>query len=832
MPDLAPLLGLLGRLLPFDCLQAGFMQQALLGLLLLAPMTASMGVQVVHFRMAFYTDTISHSAFTGVALGLILSLSPHWSMPIFAVLVGLAIVAAQRHSNLPTDTVIGVFFSGVIAFGLAIVSRHRNAARDIQRFLYGDILTVGDADLWLLAGLLVVLLVFQAWSYNRLLHLGISPAIATAHRVRVAPYQYAFGALLALVVIVAVWAVGVLLVTALLIVPAAAARNFARTAGGMFWWANAISLSSAVAGLLISAQPWARTATGATIILCAFLWFLVGLAIGALRRAASRPGRILAMTAVVMACATALPAQAQSRRVRIREDRGQTAMGTKVYPLRHVAAADLAPFVEQAVKAMNPASSARPGRNADGDFLSVSFPVASTQAVDEMIATLDRAPRPDGQGGIAGTGAVRGWHRPQHRSSEAMAEMLREIADDQAEVHRDPQSGLIYWQGSASADAAIRQALGAPADEVETVHVVLSDNDPKLLTKTYLLRHADPYEVRGILRQAVQSTRITGAAAGVECLKYNDGTGAVIVTAEAYRFAPQPGGALSIDELVATLDQPGAGDPPDGAILAFPQHRRADEVAAGLRQVGIVGPGDPRELDAGDSRVLVDPELNALIVDAPPFDRKNAATWIQTLDQPIPQIRLAVTAYELQTDDETRLGSDYEAWRNGPGAALMSANLPAGTATPPTSHANFAPAWDARFLEALASTGQATIVTRGEGVVAHRQEFRLGPDATHDPGFHLRAIPAIAAETVALDLQVAMVSDLGDGHTSRSGFASRASLSTTGGRLLLGGLERRLAQDTATAPGTWFGRLFTGTANATRTHRILVLLEIVPSPQP
>jgi zinc transport system permease protein len=81
--------------------------------------------------------------------------------------------------------------------------------------------------------------------------------------------------LLSLVVIFSVWAMGVLLVTALLIVPAAAARNFARSMGAMFWWALFISITSAIAGLLISAQDWAHSSTGATIILCAAVWFLI-----------------------------------------------------------------------------------------------------------------------------------------------------------------------------------------------------------------------------------------------------------------------------------------------------------------------------------------------------------------------------------------------------------------------------------------------------------------------------------------------------------------------------------------------------------------------------
>ena len=85
MPDLSWLYALLAQALPLPCLQARFMQQALLALLLLAPMTAAMGIVVVNFRMAFFADAISHSAFTGVAIGLFLSIDPHWTMPAFAL---------------------------------------------------------------------------------------------------------------------------------------------------------------------------------------------------------------------------------------------------------------------------------------------------------------------------------------------------------------------------------------------------------------------------------------------------------------------------------------------------------------------------------------------------------------------------------------------------------------------------------------------------------------------------------------------------------------------------------------------------------------------------
>lgn len=284
MPDLTPLYDLIQRFLPLECLHARFMQQALLGLLLIAPMTAVMGVHVINFRMAFFADAISHSAFAGVAMGLIFAVSPHWTMPFFGLVVGLAIMAMKRHSSLSSDTVIGVVFAAVMAFGLAIVSRNRSVARDLQRFLYGDILTISDVEIVSLLALFVVIMVFQAMSYNRLLYIGLNSVVAGAHRVRVAFYQYAFAGLLSLVVMFSVWAVGVLLVTALLIMPAAAARNFAGSMRAMFWWAMLVSVTSAMAGLLISAQDWARTATGPTVVLCGFLWFIVSYVVAMARK--------------------------------------------------------------------------------------------------------------------------------------------------------------------------------------------------------------------------------------------------------------------------------------------------------------------------------------------------------------------------------------------------------------------------------------------------------------------------------------------------------------------------------------------------------------------
>lgn len=282
MPDLSWLFHL-ASLFPLEGMDMRFMQQALVALCLLAPMAAALGVQVIHYRMAFFSDAVGHSAFAGVALGLILGVHPHISMPVFGLVVGLLIMFLQRFSALPSDTVIGVVFSAVVASGLAAVSRDNTIARDLQQFLYGDILTLTEADIYWLLALFAAFVLFQLLAFNRLLYAGTSGAIAKAHRIPVALCEYLFAAMLALVVMFSVWSVGVLLVTALLIVPGAAARNLARTAGGMFWWAAAIGLFSSLAGLALSVQPWLRTATGATVILVACACFLLSLVVAAAR---------------------------------------------------------------------------------------------------------------------------------------------------------------------------------------------------------------------------------------------------------------------------------------------------------------------------------------------------------------------------------------------------------------------------------------------------------------------------------------------------------------------------------------------------------------------
>jgi len=262
----------IGSILPFQWAEAEFILRALIGLLILAPLCGSMGIIVVNFRMAFFSDAISHSAFTGVALGLIFGIDPMITLVLFGLLVGLAIIRVKRKSELSSDTIIGVFFSTVIALGIAIISARGELTRSLNAILYGDILSISDNELFMQFVLFTVILIYLYYSYNRLFFIGVNQALAHAQGIKVKFYEYSYAALLSILVAFSIRAVGLLLVTAMLILPAASARNMAKSAGGLFWWSVFFALISGIAGLFASIIL--NTATGASVILAASVCFL------------------------------------------------------------------------------------------------------------------------------------------------------------------------------------------------------------------------------------------------------------------------------------------------------------------------------------------------------------------------------------------------------------------------------------------------------------------------------------------------------------------------------------------------------------------------------
>lgn len=262
-------------LLPFECFRLSFMKNALLALLLLTPLLALLGTMAVNRRMAFFSDALGHSALAGVGLGMLLGVqSDLVSMIVFGILWALMISRINRTGGASADTIISVFSSTGIAVGLLILSRNGNFAK-YSALLAGDVLSVQPGDLlWLLAALPLGV---TAWAflYNRLLLTAVNPSLAQSRRVNTKWTEYAFACLLAVAVMLSIKWVGVLLINALLILPAAAARNVSRTAKQHALFSVLIGLFSGVAGLV--AAYYLDTGVGAAVVLCAALIYAVTL---------------------------------------------------------------------------------------------------------------------------------------------------------------------------------------------------------------------------------------------------------------------------------------------------------------------------------------------------------------------------------------------------------------------------------------------------------------------------------------------------------------------------------------------------------------------------
>lgn len=250
---------------PMEFLEYDFMRKALLGLVLLAPACAMIGVQVVNFRMSYFSDAISHSSIAALAVALLLGVPALGIMLPFGIAVAWAVLVVRRKTALSSDTVIGVLSATLVAAGLAFASGHE-ASQRLETLLFGrDILILRNGDLAGVLGLFVAVAIFQWRFFNELLLIGIDASLARSRGLNVDTIELVFGMLLAVVVLVAIQFVGLLLVTAMLIIPAATARNLAQSASGMFWWSVCLATLTATGGLALSYYADART--GACVVL-------------------------------------------------------------------------------------------------------------------------------------------------------------------------------------------------------------------------------------------------------------------------------------------------------------------------------------------------------------------------------------------------------------------------------------------------------------------------------------------------------------------------------------------------------------------------------------
>jgi zinc transport system permease protein len=264
-------------LLPAD-FQYAFLVRGFLCVLLLAPLLGGLSHLVVARRMAFFSAALGQAAITGVSIGLLLGEplnAPYGGLYGFCLLATLGMVYAKRRSALPPDTLIGVFLALTVGLGLCLlvaVTRQFNV-HQVESVLFGSLLTVTDADLALLvvAGAYVAVLLLR--HYNDLLLDSLSAPLAAARRVDSGYLEYLFAVVLTVAILVGIKVIGALLVEALVVVPAAAARNVARTTRGYLVWSVVAAFVAGAGGLAISTRFLVPTG-GAVVLAASLIFFL------------------------------------------------------------------------------------------------------------------------------------------------------------------------------------------------------------------------------------------------------------------------------------------------------------------------------------------------------------------------------------------------------------------------------------------------------------------------------------------------------------------------------------------------------------------------------
>ncbi len=273
---------ILGAILPSEAYQFTFMKNAFLAILLLTPLLGLLGTMAVNHQMAFFSDALGHSALTGIGLGIILGLRNDLvAMLVFGIIWAILICVIKQSGSASADTVISVFSSTSVAAGLLILARGGKFAK-YSALLIGDILAVTPGDLlWLLLALIATL-AFWALLYNALLLTSVDSQLARSRGIRTRLVECAFVVMVAVAVMLSIRWVGVMLINALLILPAAAGRNLARSARQHAVWSVVLALFCGILGLTLS--YYLDTSAGASIVLVSALCYAVSLAVRSIRK--------------------------------------------------------------------------------------------------------------------------------------------------------------------------------------------------------------------------------------------------------------------------------------------------------------------------------------------------------------------------------------------------------------------------------------------------------------------------------------------------------------------------------------------------------------------
>jgi len=256
--------------LPLEMLHWDFMKNAMLAILIMAPLFGLMSTMIVTGRMSFFSDALGHSAFTGIAIGCICGIAaPTWVAVLFSVVFALLFSFVRSRSNQAADTLIGVFSSTAVALGIFIATLGGDSFTKYNKYLIGDILSVTPTEIGILALVLLAVIIFWVLAGNRLTLTAIHPQLASSRGIPVRLSQSIFTTAIAVVVTLTISSVGLLILTSLLVLPAAAARNVSRNLKQYHLISVLFALGAGIAGLCMSYYLGSSAGAAISLVLAA-----------------------------------------------------------------------------------------------------------------------------------------------------------------------------------------------------------------------------------------------------------------------------------------------------------------------------------------------------------------------------------------------------------------------------------------------------------------------------------------------------------------------------------------------------------------------------------
>ena len=267
-------------LLPFEFIDYTFMKNALLAILLITPIFAILGTMIVNNKMAFFSDALGHSALTGIAIGMLLGISNiNISMIIFAVVFALLLNFIKNKTTYGADTIISVFSSIAIALGLAILAQ-TGSFNKYSSYLVGDILSITPSEILYLFITFIAVILFWYFMFNKLNVISINKTLAKSRGINTKLIDNIFVILIAIIVMISIRWIGILLINSLLILPAAASRNVAKSMRSYHLLSVIFSVFSGITGLILS-YYW-NIPTGPMIVIISGIIYFVTFVIGKL----------------------------------------------------------------------------------------------------------------------------------------------------------------------------------------------------------------------------------------------------------------------------------------------------------------------------------------------------------------------------------------------------------------------------------------------------------------------------------------------------------------------------------------------------------------------